>query len=141
MKPSSIHSLGFRIVAPLLAALLCGLVLAGCIIIPVDYHAVGSRHNVTQESTNALRLSVTTPEDLLLTMGEPDFVSEDGGRFGYLWTKVKAIWGSYGGAGGAFIRSYLMEASFDRSNRLAGVRLLKQWGETVPSAPDAAVSR
>lgn len=77
----------------------------------------------------------------MLTLGEPDFASEDGRRFGYLWTKVKAIWvvASYGGsgAGGEITRSYLLETSFDPSNRLSDVRLLKKWGDSVTGTPEA----
>lgn len=140
MNPSSRHSAGSGITAPLLAAVLCCIVLAGCIIIPVDYHAKGSRQNVTMESTNALHLSATTREDVLLKLGEPDFVSEDGQRFGYLWTKVKVIWavaGMGGGGGGECTKSYLIETSFDHSNRLSDVRLLKKWEDTVPGTPDS----
>jgi hypothetical protein len=145
MNPSSYHSAGSRIAAPLLAATFCSIVLAGCIIIPVDYHATGSRHNVTSESTNALCIGVTTREDVLLTLGEPDFVSEDSRRFGYLWTKVKAIWAvaSYGGsgAGGEITQSYLIETSFDPCNRVSNVRLLKKWGDSVTGSPEAETSR
>ena len=144
MNPSSRHSAGFRIAVLLLAAVLCCAVLAGCLIIPVDYHAAGSRHNVTLKSTNALHLGATTREDVLLALGEPDFVSEDGRRFGYLWTKVKAIWivaSTSGGGGGEITKSYLIETSFDQSNRVADVRLLKEWGNSVPGAPEAEGSR
>jgi hypothetical protein len=122
-----------------------GIVLAGCIIIPVDYHAAGSRHNVTVNSTNVFRPGVTTREEVLLRLGEPDFVSEDGRRFGYFWTKVKAIWvvASYGGsgAGGECTKSYLIETSFDPGNRLSDVRLLKKWGDSVTGTPEAEEPR
>jgi hypothetical protein len=140
MNTAERHSAYPRITGPLLVAVLCAIVLAGCLIIPVDYHATGSRQNVTAESTNALRLQATTREEILLALGEPDFASEDGRRFGYLWTKVKAIWvvASYGGAGagGEITRSYLLETSFDPSNRLSDVRLLKQWGDSVSGTPE-----
>lgn len=144
MNPSSPHSAGSGIATPLVAALLCCIVLVGCLIIPVDYHATGSRHNVTPESTNALRVSLTTREDVLLTLGEPNFVSEDGRRFGYFWTKVKALWAmaSYGpGVGGEITQSYLIETSFDQSNRVSDVRLLKKWGDTVTGTPEVESSR
>ena len=145
MNPSSRHSAGSQIAAPLLAAVLCCVVLAGCLVIPVDYHATGSRHNITPQSTNTLRIGMTTREDVLLALGEPDFVSEDGRRFGYLWTKVKAIWAvaSYGGSGtgGEITRSYLIETSFDPSNRVSDVRLLKEWGDSVVGTPEIDASR
>lgn len=145
MNPSSRHAAVIGIAAALFATVLCGVVLAGCLIIPVDYYATGSRHNVTMTSTNVLHIGATTREDLLLTLGEPDFVSDDGRRFGYFWTKVKAIWAvaSYGGsgAGGEITQSYLIETSFDRSNRISDVRLLKKWGDSVAGTPEAAGSR
>jgi hypothetical protein len=145
MKLSSCHAADSRNAASLLAAVLCCIVLAGCLIIPVDYHTTGSRHNVTMESTNALHIGATTRADILLTLGEPDFMSEDGRRFGYHWTKVKVIWAvaSYGGTGaaGECTKSYLIETSFDSSNRLADMRLLKKWGDSVAGTPDAETPR
>lgn len=145
MNPSSYHPSGSRIAALLPAAVLCCIVLTGCLIIPVDYHVTGSRHNITSESTNALCIGTTTREDVLLRLGEPDFVSEDGRRFGYLWTKVKAIWAvaSYGGPGaaGEITHSYLIETSFDQSNHVSEVRLLKKWGDSVTGTPDAETPR
>jgi outer membrane protein assembly factor BamE (lipoprotein component of BamABCDE complex) len=143
MKPSPHRAAEARLAGIVLAAILACVVLAGCLVVPVDYHATGSRHNITMEATNVLRVGVTTREEVLLTLGEPDFVSEDGQRFGYLWTKVKAIWAvaSYGpGAGGEFTRSYLIETSLDRSNRVSDVRLQQKWGESVTGTPDAAGS-
>lgn len=128
----------------LVAAILCGVGLTGCIIIPVDYHATCSRHNVTMESTNIVRIGETTREDVLLALGEPDFESEDGRRLGYLWSKVKAVWAviSYGsGAGGEIIRSYFIEASFDASNRVSAVRFLENSGETITDKPPNEAAR
>jgi outer membrane protein assembly factor BamE (lipoprotein component of BamABCDE complex) len=144
MKPPSHPAADTRPGAILLAAVLCGIALAGCIIIPVDYHATGSRHNITMEATNVLRVGVTTRAEVLLALGEPDFVSEDGQRFGYLWTKVKAIWAvaSYGpGAGGEVTRSYLVETTFDGSNRVSDVRWRQKWGESVTGTPDTDGTR
>ena len=125
--------------ANLVVAVVCALLSAGCLIIPVDYFATGSRHNITSESTNTLSVGVTTREEVLLTLGEPDFVSVDGRRFGYLWSKVKAIWfvGGYGAAAaGEVVRSYLIEISFDPCSRVSAVRFKKQWGETVAGSPN-----
>ena len=109
--------------------------LAGCLIIPVDYHATGSRHNVNHKTPEVLQPGVTTKEEVFLKFGEPDFASEDGHRLGYAWTKVKAIWAvaGYGGGGasGEIKRSYVLEAAFDASNRVSRVRLLTKWGPEV----------
>jgi hypothetical protein len=122
-----------------LALVLGGLGLAGCLVIPVDYHAAGSRHNVNAKTCEGLRPGVTTREEILLTLGEPNFVSEDGQRLGYAWTKVKALWfvGGYGaGAAGEVERSYVLETCFDGSHRVSHVRLLKAWGPAVPPAQE-----
>jgi len=73
----------------------------------------------------------------LLTLGAPDFISEDGRRLGCAGTKVKAIWfvAGYGGAAsGEVQRGYVLAVSFNASGRLAQVRLLKEWGaEATPN--------
>lgn len=116
------------------------ILLGGCLIIPVDYHTPGSRHNVTRQTTNVFQIGISTREDILLALGEPDFASEDGQRIGYNWSKVEVLLlvASYGGSGGGaeFVHSYLIEASFDPSNRVSRVRFLKQWGDFVNPDPD-----
>lgn len=118
---------GVVVGAALVAAL--AFVLAGCLIIPTDYHAVGSRHNLTTQSTNLFRIGLTTQEEVLLALGEPDYVSDDGQRFGYTWSKVKAILIviSTSGGGGEFPRNYLIEAGFDASNRVSHVQFRAKW--------------
>jgi hypothetical protein len=108
--------------------------LAGCII-PVDYHAPGSRHNVDSKTQTNFTAGVTTKEDVLRKLGEPDFVSEDGQRVGYAWTKVNAIWfvGSEAGmAGGTIDRSHLLEIVFDEKNTVSTARVINQWGPSPP---------
>lgn len=122
-----------------LALVIGGLGLAGCLVIPVDYHAAGSRHNVNAKTSEGLCPGVTTREEILLTLGEPDFVSEDGQRLGYAWTKVKALCfvAGYGaGAAGELQRSCVLETCFDASHRVSQVRLLQAWGPAVPPAQE-----
>jgi outer membrane protein assembly factor BamE (lipoprotein component of BamABCDE complex) len=110
--------------------------LAGCIVIPVDFHAAGSRHNVNAEVQPKLQVGVTTKEDVFLLLGEPDFVSEDGQRLGYKWSKVNAlvVYGAYYTGGVAEIqRSHLLFVSFDADNRVAQVGVLSAWGSGTPS--------
>jgi hypothetical protein len=102
------------------------IILAGCIAIPVNYHAAGSRQNVNQKVQVELQPGITTKEDVFLRLGEPDYYSEDGQVIGYAWTKVGAILmvGGYGSAAAAEIgKSYLFEISFDSSNYIARVEL------------------
>ena len=108
--------------------------LTGCLIIPVDYYDAGVRHNIDAKAQSDLQPGVTTKEEVLLKLGEPDFASDDGLRVGYAWTKVKAlvIVASYGGGGEAEIkRGYLLEVSFDPDGRVSGTRLAKKWGDQV----------
>ena len=77
-------------------------------------------------------------DEVFLRLGEPDFAAEDGQRIGYAWTKVKALWfvaGRGSAAGGEIQRSYILEVSFEGSNRVSQVRLIKQWGPLVTSRP------
>jgi outer membrane protein assembly factor BamE (lipoprotein component of BamABCDE complex) len=97
--------------------------LAGCLIIPVDYHAPGSRHNVSDAATNLLHVGVTTREEVLLALGEPDYVSEDGQQFGHIWSKVKVLVVA-GYSGGEFRSVRMLETTFDESNRVARVRVV-----------------
>ena len=119
--------------------LAAGCVLAGgCIVIPANYHATGSRHNVSEKTEAALQAGVTTKEDTYLLLGEPDYVSEDGQRIGYGWRKVYAIWAiaapGGGGASGEIEKSYLLQITFDASNRVLRVDFLKQWGPEISPA-------
>lgn len=100
--------------------------LAGCLIIPVSYYPTGSRHNVAPGTTDVLHPGVTTKEELLLMLGEPDFVSEDGQRLGYAWRKIKVVFLAQVSSE-LLGRRYLLEASFDAHNRLVETRLLKEW--------------
>lgn len=110
------------------------LLLAGCIIIPVDYHEFGSRHNVSEKAAARLQSGVTTKEEVFLSLGEPDYVSDDGRRLGYGWSKVKAliIVGGYGtGAVAEAKRNYLLQLTFDPQGRLISHNVVKQWGEVI----------
>ena len=82
------------------------------------------------ETQNELRNRLSK-EEVLLRWGEPDYISEDGQRLGYSWTKVKGIIATCGGAGGEITRSYVLEVFFDASNRVSQVQLLKEWGSAV----------
>lgn len=108
------------------------LALSGCVVIPVNYHAAGSRTNVRTETRSELHVGVTTREEVLLLLGEPDVASEDGQVLGYAWTKVGAIvivTGGYGGGGaaGEIGKSFALKLTFDADDRLAEVDLLRNW--------------
>ena len=111
--------------------------LAGCLVIPVDYYKTGSRHNLNTKTPEKLQVGTTTKEEVFLLLGEPDVVYEDGQNLRYYWRKVKALWsvavgttgGGVGAAGadGEIDRQYVLSVSFDSSNRVSQVQLLKHW--------------
>jgi outer membrane protein assembly factor BamE (lipoprotein component of BamABCDE complex) len=113
------------------------LLLAGCLVIPVDYYKTGSRHNLNTKTPEKLQVGTTTKEEVALLLGEPDVVYEDGQNLRYCWKKVKAFWsvavGTTGGgvaaagANGEIHRQYVLSVSFDSSNRVSQVQLLKHW--------------
>ena len=124
---SGSHTLRITLSAAALVAL------TACIIIPVNYHDVGVRHNVSEKTSAKLQAGITTKRDIFLLLGEPDFVSEDEDRIGYAWTKVKMIilWASYGGGGGEEVkRSYILEISFE-NDLVRDARIIKDWGPQV----------
>ena len=124
---SSHRHAGWRLLALGLAGIAVVL-LAGCVVVPVNHYQTGSRHKFNAKS---LQPGVTPREELLLMLGEPDFYSADGQRFAYAWTKVKAIWSTSFYAAGEYERSHVLAATFDASNRLSQVRFLKNWGSPV----------
>ena len=121
----------------------CGLILAGhlvalagCIVIPipVNYHASGSRMNVNQLTASRLQPGVSTKEDVLLLLGEPDYCSQDGQTLGYSWTKVGLllIVGTQAGGGETEIgKNCMLEIAFDATNRVAFTELhRKLWSDS-----------
>ena len=44
----------------------------GCIIIPVDYHPPGVRHNISSKTQARLEPGLTTKSEVFLLLGEPD---------------------------------------------------------------------
>ena len=96
------------------------LVLTGCVVIPVNSPSPGSRRNVTEATESLLQRGTLTKEEVLLLLGEPDDVSEDGQRFGYAWRKVRAIIATVGGAV-HMQRGYLLQVWFDASAHVVQV--------------------
>jgi outer membrane protein assembly factor BamE (lipoprotein component of BamABCDE complex) len=114
----------------LLTATAAALLLAGCIVIPVDYYADYSRRNLNLKTPATLAPGRTTKDEVFLKLGEPDYASDDGTRVGYTWQKVKAVvvWGA-GGAGGVneSAKTYLLQISFDPANLVSHVDLVGRW--------------
>jgi hypothetical protein len=134
MKPRR-HA-GCRAIVLWAAAGTAVLSLSGCLVIPTDYYQAGSRCNVEAKTSEALHPGVSTMEDVVWALGEPDHVSDDGLVLGYAWTKVKAVWVAVGYntvAGGEIPRSGELAVFFDESNRVSKVSLEKMWGPALDS--------
>jgi hypothetical protein len=85
--------------------------------------------NVSRSTRSRLQAGVSTKEDVLLLLGEPDYCSEDGQTIGYSWTKVGflLIVGTQGGGGETEIgKNYVLEIAFDASNRVTRTELHKR---------------
>ena len=59
------------------------LFLGSCLVFPT---ISDSRKNIDKDTAASLQAGVTTKEDVLLQLGEPDFVSEDERQLNYVWT-------------------------------------------------------
>jgi len=64
---------------------------SGCIAIPTDFYGYGTRRNVSEETGAKLVVGVTTKEDVLLALGQPDLVMSDSVTFIYTWEKIKGV--------------------------------------------------
>ena len=69
-----------RICHPLLLA---GTFFLGGCVLPVVSDA---RKNIDKDTAASLQVGITTKEDVLLQLGEPDHVSEDERQLNYVWT-------------------------------------------------------
>jgi outer membrane protein assembly factor BamE (lipoprotein component of BamABCDE complex) len=96
--------------------ILCCIVLAGCVVVPVSYYTSDSRQNITDDILPQIVPGKSTRNEVFLQLGEPDDISSDERRVTYQWTKVKAIWavGGYGsGAAGTIEKESLFVIEFD----------------------------
>lgn len=101
----------------------------GCIVIPVNFHSAGSRHNVNEDVMNALQPGTTTKEDVFVGFGEPDIVSANGNCLTYTWDKIKLIWilaGNTGATGGTVDSIYELVLCFDDQGLLNRKELKKK---------------
>ncbi len=100
--------------------------LSGCLVIPVDYYSLGSRHNISAKTQSLMQPGVTTKEEVVLILGEPDYASDDGQRFDYAWRKVKWVI-FFGLSEGVREKNYLLQIMFDSDNRVVDVVLTDAW--------------
>ncbi|ALP66021.1 MULTISPECIES: hypothetical protein [Paraburkholderia] len=104
---------------------------AGCIIFPVDYYYVGSRKNISEQTQAKLVVGVTTMEDVLLVLGEPEQSFPKLNVLVYKWDKVKALLlyaapvPAPNGAGAVEIgKHYELDLTFDTNNILSETNLI-----------------
>jgi hypothetical protein len=130
----------FRRGFPAVAAGLAGMfVSAGCLVIPVDYYQAGSRRNLNPRTAQQIQVGNTTKLEVLLMLGELDYVSESEDRLGYAWSKVKAlvfVGGYYSAAMGELARNHVLVIAFDEAGRAVEADLHKAWGHGTPPALD-----
>jgi hypothetical protein len=132
MKIEPQHAVAGRVVSLLLMAT-ASVWLAGCLVFPTNHYEAGSRHDIPSLTQTNLQIGVTTKEDVLLMLGEPDIVATNEQCFVYRSAKVKAVWVAYavvapiGLGGGDFEHVHELEVLFDASNRVAQARFSKHW--------------
>ncbi len=102
----------------------------GCVVIPTP--KVGnypdSRENVDEHTPGRFRVGVTTREEVLLTLGEADYISPDEEVISYGWNKLAAVVflmpvGWTGGGGPVPGRSRFLVFSFDKAGVLRSCQL------------------
>lgn len=125
---------------PLLAKALPALALllgtTGCLVIPVPHSDSGyARTNVSQLAQERFLPSVTTREEVILELGEPDAASMDEHYLAYRSEKVVAWWifgvGAQGGGGmvtgGNINRNHFYVFEFDPQGRYQTALATGQW--------------
>lgn len=134
----------FKRGCPAVVAGLAGMfVSAGCLVIPVDYYQAGSRRNLTPRTAAQIEVGTTTKLEVVLMLGEPDYVSESEDRLGYAWSKVKAVvfvGGYYSAAMGELARNHVLVIAFDEAGRAVEAELHKTWIHEMPPALDAGMT-
>jgi len=123
----------FRTAVGMGVILPAAVLLAGCPIpLPSGYSLV-SRENLGAEVTNRLVAGVTTREDVLLRLGEPDGTGPDGswlaygsvsGRGGVLFVMCAAA--ECGGAGGEQVAYQRLIVSFDERGLMTNAEFVSR---------------
>jgi outer membrane protein assembly factor BamE (lipoprotein component of BamABCDE complex) len=109
------------------------LLISGCLYIPYHAHI----HRVPDEKTLAsIKEDVTSKEDILMTLGEPDRVRNDERIFLYWWQEEHGFVGWYGGKGGPVRDTYSLHIEFDENNIVEKYEIKKKgvfsWSQTLP---------
>ena len=104
------------------AVMLPWLTLAGgCVLIPTPAYksdVLPTRQNLSPKDAQQIKTGVTSREEVLLRLGEPDATFGEGRRFVYLWGDIVAwffVGAGYSGTGGEVSRGSMLEVDFDPS--------------------------
>ncbi len=130
-----------RLRLAVLGALFCGVALlgTGCLVVPVPTNRLGdySRKDIKPEVMANLVVGVTTREDVLLCLGEPDVWNDQTGQYRYHWERVKwdifwAVGGGYNADGGDIPvnKNYDLIVSFDRAGVVSGRNFSEMFQES-----------
>lgn len=130
---------------------------AGCIIIPTPEHNSGTaRSNLDREIPSRIQPGVSTIEDVVLSLGEPDAVSSDERRLAYRSEKIIAYWmagGGYSGGIGVLTRDHYLLFEVDEAGVVTRRDPSATWlvstspekllraGETAGRPPDGGAVR
>lgn len=110
-----------------LATATATLLLAGCIMVPLP----GIKSGGIADGSTAASLPTGTPfADVLLRLGEPDSVSQDGRRIAYRWSRTWAV-GAVGGNASAYPfvveRGSALLLTFDADDSLVSAETVNRW--------------
>ncbi len=119
-----------RIVLPLVSILLFSLTVSCVLPIPLK---IGTRGKITKPALEFLEEGVTSREQVLLHLGEPDFVGEHERIFVWEWVGAWDLFlaGAAGGGGGAGVFPIRRKCSglLIKFNDQAGVQAVERWSE------------
>ncbi len=119
-----------RIVLPLVSILLFSLTVSCVLPIPLKF---GTRGTITKRALEFLEEGVTSREQVLLHLGEPDFVGENEQIFVWDWVQAWDLFlaGAAGGGGGAGVFPIRRKCSglLIKFNDQAGVQAVERWSE------------
>lgn|SRR5512139_3768985 len=100
------------------------MLLSSCVAIQMNHYDSGSRSNVSTETISKLIPGVTTREEVLLLLGEPDYgYNDDELILAYEWKKVEGL-NLFPGTM-LYGTNYQLNIKFDGEDRVLEVGLIK----------------
>lgn len=108
--------------------------LAGCIILPLPEHGLSwGKGRIDDSDLEFVKAGVTTREDLLLNLGEPEVVLSDGDVFVYSWGVTSGFFLVLY-AGRYITKHHSFSFEFSPDNRLLRMQKYTKWGQGIQSA-------